>query len=170
MKILLRITILLLFASTTFFFLESIYANDTECPGNLTEQQCLNYLQEKAIQLREQSKKLSQNLTDEEYKQLSLQEQIRYMEGQIARSEEEIKKTEIELKVKDVEIRILEIDIQETQNNIITVIQERKKLKETISKRLILSYKYSFMHPLELLMQTQDLGNLLQKNEISCYY
>jgi peptidoglycan hydrolase CwlO-like protein len=140
-----------------------LFGQDAQCPSNLTDQQCLEYLQKRSSDLKAESQQLSQSLTNEQYRQLSLQEQITYMERKIAESEVEIKKTEIELEAKNVEIRMIERDIEETQNNIATVKQESTKLEASISKRLSMSYKYSLMNPLELLVKSKDFDLLLRK-------
>ena len=137
-------------------------ANDI-CPENMTLDQCYSNLTRKMADLERQSKAVSQNLSAEKYNQLSLSQQIEYTTRKIAESETEIKKTEIELETKNVEIRMMERDIEETQNNIATVSQESQKLESSISKRLSISYKYSFMNPLELFMNSQDLDSLTRK-------
>lgn len=158
-----KITIFTIVLGFVFLFSNSLFAYQNECPSNLNDRQCLEYLQKKSDELKTESRQLSQSLTNEQYKQLSLQEQINYMVRKIAESEMEIKKTEIELEAKNVEIRMLEREIEETQNNIATIAQESQKLESSISKRLTMSYKYSFMNPLELLVQSQDLDLLLRK-------
>jgi hypothetical protein len=158
----------ILFITITFFILgflqiKPLASQETDCPSNLNDQQCLEYLQKKSAELKAESQQLSKSLTNEQYRQLSLQEQIAYMERKIAESEVEIKKTELELEAKNVEIRMIERDIDETQNNIATVKQESTKLEASISKRLSMSYKYSLMNPLELLVKSQDFDSLLRK-------
>lgn len=158
-----KITIFTIILGLTLLTSNSLFAYQNECPSNLNDRQCLEYLQKKSEELKTESRQLSQSLTNEQYKQLSLQEQINYMVRKIAESEMEIKRTEIELEAKNVEIRMLEREIEETQNNIATIAQESQKLESSISKRLTMSYKYSFMNPLELLVQSQDLDLLLRK-------
>ena len=140
-----------------------LYSNDDICPKDMSLDQCYNYLNKKMSDLEKQSKAVSQSLSTEKYNQLTLNQQIEYVTRKIAESEMEIKRTEIELEAKNVEIRMMERDIEETQNNIATVLQESKQLESSISKRLTMSYKYSFMNPLELLVKSQDLDILLRK-------
>ena len=166
MNLFLKITTITIFLVLLGFGLlisTKTYAYEDQCPANLTDRQCLDYLQKKSEELERESRQLSQSLTNEQYKQLSLQEQIAYMSRKIAESESEIKRIEIDLETKNVEIRMMEREIQETQDKIISIQQEAQKLKASISKRLTISYKYSFMDPLELLVQAQDFDHLLRK-------
>jgi hypothetical protein len=152
----------------TILFLNTIItgtskANDDICPDNMTLDQCYSYLTKKIADLDKQSKIVSGNLSAEKYNQLTLNQQIDYTKRKIAEAELEIQKTEIELETKNVEIRMIERDIEETQNNVATVKQESTKLEASISKRLSISYKYSLMNPLELLVKSQDFDTLLRK-------
>ncbi len=164
MKVFFKKTIFFLLTLTLVFcYTGKTFANNTGCPTNLSDQQCLEYLQQQSQSLKKESQQLSQSLSQEQYRQLSLQEQITYMTRKITESEMEIKKIEIELETKNVEIRMMERDIESTQNNIVTVSQEAKKLEGSISKRLSMSYKYSFLNPLEILVNVKDLDILLRK-------
>ncbi len=162
MNFLKTLTITLILSAVFLTFSQKTTAYEDQCPSNLNDQQCLEYLQKRSTDLKKESQQISQSLTQEQYRQLSLQEQIAYMTRKIAESELDIKKTEIELETKNVEIRMMEREIEETQNNIATVKQEAQKLESSITKRLSMSYKYSFMNPIELLLNSQDINILLR--------
>jgi hypothetical protein len=156
-------TIFLVLVGITFIFSGRSLSYEDHCPSNLNDRQCLDYLQKKSDELKKESQQMTQSLNNEQYRQLSLQEQIAYTTRKIAESETEIKKIEIDLETKNVEIRMIEKDIEQTQDKIVSVRQEAQKLESSIAKRLSISYKYSFMDPLELLVQSQDFEHLLRK-------
>jgi len=156
-------TIFLVLVGITFIFSGRSLSYEDQCPSNLNDRQCLDYLQKKSDELKKESQQMTQSLNNEQYRQLSLQEQIAYTTRKIAESETEIKKIEIDLETKNVEIRMIEKDIEQTQDKIVSVRQEAQKLESSIAKRLSISYKYSFMDPLELLIQSQDFEHLLRK-------
>ncbi len=158
-----KTTIFLLFVSFGFFFTNVLFANDNPCPANMSLDQCYNHLTKKMTDLQKQAKETTENLSTERYNQLTLNQRIEYTKRKIQESEIEIQRIELEIEAQNVEIRMLERDIEETQNNIATVEQEKQKLDASISKRLTLSYKYSFVNALELLVQSQDLDFLLRK-------
>ncbi len=162
MNFLKKLTIVFVVITSLLFLASPLYANDI-CPEGMDLDQCRKDLEKKMADLERQGKVVTQNLSAERYNQLSLSQQIDYTKRKISESEFEIKKTEIELETKNVEIRMMERDIEETQNNIATVQQESQKLESSISKRLSMSYKYSFMNPVELLVNSQDLNMLLRK-------
>ena len=145
-----------------FLFVNPSKSNDI-CPENKSLEQCYQELNNRMKELERQAKETTENLSAERYNQLTLNERISYTERKIQESEIEIRRIEIEIETKNVEIRMMERDIGETQDKIASVQQEAQKLKASISKRLSISYKYSFMNPLELLVQAQDFDHLLRK-------
>ncbi len=163
MNLLFKITtIFLIFLGAFSLFVSPSKTNDI-CPEDKTLEQCYQELNNRMKELERQAKETTENLSVERYNQLTLNERIAYTERKIQESEIEIRRIEIEIETKNVEIRMMERDIEETQNKIASVQQEAQKLKASISKRLSISYKYSFMNPLELLVQAQDFDHLLRK-------
>ncbi len=128
-----------------------------------TLEQCYEDLNKRAQELERRSKELSQSISQERYNQLSLSQQITYMQNKIAETENAIQRIEVELETKNVEIRMIQRDIEETRNNIETISQETNNLENSIEKRITISYKYSFLNPLELILKTEDFDMLFRK-------
>jgi peptidoglycan hydrolase CwlO-like protein len=129
----------------------------------MTDSQCLTYLQQQSQSLQNEKSKLSNKLNSEQYNQLSLLEKIKYIDNDIASSENQIKQLELQIETKNVEIRILGRDILDLQNNIDTVSQEVGKLNSAIEKRMSLTYKYSFISPLEIFLESSNFDSLLRR-------
>ncbi len=164
MKLFLKITIFsIFFLGLGILFPTNTHSGENICPDDKTLEQCYNELNNRMKELEKQERETTQSLSQERYNQLTLNERIEYTKRKIAESEIEIKKIEIEIETKNVEIRMMERDLERTQDKIASVQQEAQKLNASISKRLSMSYKYSFMAPLELLIQAQDLDHLLRK-------
>jgi peptidoglycan hydrolase CwlO-like protein len=155
------LTIFSFFLLGFFFLATSLKANDI-CPENLTLDQCYDHLNKKAKDLEARSKELSQNISQEKYNQMSLEQQIEYMTAKINETEIEIQRIEVDLETKNVEIRILQRDIGETSNHIATLSQETNRLQNSISKRVSIAYKYSFLNPLELILKTHNIDEMLR--------
>ena len=158
-------TILLLLILGGFFLLSNkqVYTTNDICPDNMSLEQCYNELNQRMKDLERQAQRTTESLSTERYNQLTLSERIDYTERKIQESEMEIRRIEIEIETKNVEIRMMERDMQKTQDKIASVRQEAQTLEASISKRLSISYKYLFMNPLELLVQSQDIEHLLRK-------
>ncbi len=157
-------------AVVTFLLLEektltvsNVVAYETTCPEEMTDQQCLQYLQEQAQLIYNDKKNISNKISQEAYNQLDLYGKISYLQSQIKATENEITKLEIELNQKTVEIRLLNKNIESTQNNIDTASQEINKVQESIRKRIALSYKYSSISTLEFLLDFNEVDSLLRK-------
>lgn len=162
-NIIVYLTIIAIFFNLIFSY--PIYSVSTTCPSNLdpSSAACLAYLQKQAEILRNQKSNLKGKISQENYNQLSLQEKINYIDGQIASSENQIKQLELQLETKNVEIRILAKDILELQNNVDTVSQEVGTLENAIEKRMTLTYKYSFITPLEIFLESSNFDSLLRR-------
>lgn len=138
-------------------------AVDTTCPPSMSDAQCLAYLQQQSQQLQNEKNNLSGKLSNEQYNQLTLNEKINYIDSEISASQSQIKKLELQIETKNVEIRILSRDILELQNNIDTVSQEVNKLNSAIEKRMSLTYKYTFISPLEIFLESSNFESLLRR-------
>jgi peptidoglycan hydrolase CwlO-like protein len=133
------------------------------CPSNYTYSQCINYLSEQSQKLKNESNKLSSKISNEDYNQLTLQQKINYIEDQVKASENQIKSLELNIETKNVEIRILSNDIEILQNDIGTASQEVVTLKSIINKRMSLTYKYTFISPLEIFLESSNFDSLLRR-------
>ncbi|KKR06024.1 MAG: Membrane protein metalloendopeptidase [candidate division WS6 bacterium GW2011_GWF2_39_15] len=141
-----------------------VLAYSTTCPKEIANTpECLVYLQKQKEMIDKDKKNFSQNLSNEQYQQLSLLEKINYLDSQISAMERDIDALEVEMETKNVEIRILGKEIVETENNINTITQEINKLDNSIKKRISISYKYSFVTPVEILFENSNFENLLRK-------
>lgn len=133
------------------------------CPANLSDLQCLDYLRQQSADLKKQGQQISEDLSNERYQQLSLSQQIEYMENKIKESEQQIAEMEVDLEAKNVEIKILTSEIEKTTEKIETVMQEKVKLENSINKSVSISYKYSFMGPVELLVKGSSFDTIFRK-------
>lgn len=158
-----KTTIFLIFFGITFLFLSPINANDDICPEGVSLEQCYADLNKKMQDLEAQAKKTTERISQERFNQLTFNERIEYTEGQIQASENEIRMIEMEIQQKNVEIRMMERDIEKTEEKIVSVQQEAQQLESSITKRISMSYKFSFMDPLTLLTQAEDLEHFLRK-------
>lgn len=138
-------------------------ASDMSCPDTLTDQQCLDYLQEEARKLNDEKAQLQSEISKEQYQQLTLQQRLNYLSGQITSIEKNIQKIEVDIETKNVEIRILDHDIEKIKNNITTMQQEINTLNDIIRKRIYYSYKYTKIGLPELFLESKDLTSLLKQ-------
>lgn len=136
---------------------------DDICPEDVTLDQCYEDLQEQQQELQERSEELSRSISEEETRQMSLSEQIRHLEIEIERTENEIKRLETQLEAKNVQIRILRREIDKITNSITTLSQETERLQDSIAERLSISYKYTFLSPLEIFLQADNTDELFRK-------
>ncbi len=89
-----------------------VYAEEDLCPDiDDNTEECLEYLNKKHNALEAEQSDLQTQLKDEEYQQLSLNEKISYLSGQISQSEKLIETMEVEISAKTVEIGLLEKEI-----------------------------------------------------------
>jgi peptidoglycan hydrolase CwlO-like protein len=164
------ITIFLVVLSISFLFGLSRYYEepviaDDGCPLYMTPDQCLDYLEQQLEELADQKTDVQNKLEDEEYQQLTLEEKINYINGQIAHTENEISTLEVKIAKHNVEINILEENISKMEDDIAVLGQEISVLESSVSKRITESYKYSFVGPLELFLDTHNLSSLLRKTK-----
>ena len=138
-------------------------ASDLSCPDTLTDQQCLDYLQEEARKLNSEKAQLQSEISKEQYQQLTLQQRLNYLAGQIKSIEKNIQKIEVDIETKNVEIRILDHDIEKIKNNITTMQQEINTLNDIIRKRVYYSYRYTKIGLPELFLESKDLTSLLKQ-------
>ncbi len=170
-KLKIGITILvLLFSLLCFIGLGTYYDRpvlaQVSCPyPDPYSEECLKYMEEQLEKIEKEKGAVQKKLKDEEYQQLSLQERINYINGQIAQTETTIRTIEIEIASHDIEIRLLEKSIQEKEDNISVLGQEISVLEETVGRRVTESYKYSFIGPLELFLDFQNFDSILRKTK-----
>lgn len=166
------ITIFLVVFSLSFFFGLSRYYEkpviaQTSCPSYMdtNSPECFNYLQEQLLKLQQQEGSLQKQLKEEEYQQLTLNEKIAYIRNQITQTENNIKSLEIKVAAHNVEIGLLEESIRELEENVAVLGQEISILESAVNKRVTESYKYSFVGPLELFLDTKNLSSILRKSK-----
>ncbi|HRI05806.1 MAG TPA: peptidoglycan DD-metalloendopeptidase family protein [Candidatus Dojkabacteria bacterium] len=164
--------LILIIVGSIFYFMDMATQNNlsmrlmaasTTCPPSMDDYECLEFLQDQAQLINKDKNNLNQNISNEQYQQLSLSQRISYINSSIAKTESSIKSLEVEIETKNVQIRILGKEIDEINNNIETISQEINRLNNSINKRISLSYKYSFITPVELLFENANFENLLRK-------
>ncbi len=152
-----------LFLSTRGNLVSKAEAYETSCPPSMTDQQCLNFLQDQASKISKDQANLNNSISNEKYQQLTLNQRIGYLNSQIAITEAKISSLEVEIETKNVEIRILSKEIDEVKNRVSTMSQEIERLQNSVDTRISLSYKYSFITPVEIFLETQNFDTLLRK-------
>jgi peptidoglycan hydrolase CwlO-like protein len=140
---------------------------DTLCPSYMDPDsvECLDYLRDKLGEIQQEQGEIQNQLKEEEYQQLSLYEKISYITTQVTETEKVIKALEVEIAANDVQIKLLEDDIQETEDYVSLMKQEINQLESSVYKRVTESYKYSFVGPLELILDSKGLGSVLRKTK-----
>jgi len=166
------LTILLVVFSLSFFFGLSRYYEkpviaQTSCPDYMVKDsyECYNYLVDQLELLQGRETNIQKELKQEEYEQLSLEEKINYINGQITQTQTKIKALEIEVASRDIEIKLLEKSIIEKEDNLSVLGQEINTLQGSVMKRVTEAYKYSFIGPLELFLDTKGFSNILRKTK-----
>jgi peptidoglycan hydrolase CwlO-like protein len=160
------VTILL----ATFFIGLMVYKDKpvsaaTTCPGYMSEVQCYNYLLEQFTQLQKEQGTLQNQLNEEQYKQLTLEDKITYISNQVTQTQNLIKSLEIEIAAHDIEIKLLEKDIQDKEDSVSLLKQEISILEGTVNQRIAESYKYSFLSPFDLFLDSKSFSNILRKTK-----
>ncbi len=151
----------LLFAFNAFD--SKVAAFSTTCPVGMTDQQCLNYLQQQAASLQKEKSSISSQLSAEQYNQLSLQQKISYLNNQITGTQTQINDLEIQIETNNVKVRILGGQITDKQNSVNTLAQEVQTLDDSIKKRITLSYEYSLITPIEIILENNNFETLLTR-------
>jgi peptidoglycan hydrolase CwlO-like protein len=159
----LLITILILLSSISSPS-EDIYSQSS-CPPSMTLNARYDCLQKELQDLNKNQSNLQNQLKEEDYKQLTLREQIDYITNQIDHNEAVIQRLHLEILSQDIEINILTRDIQETENSISIHKQEIELLEELVNKRIEQSYKYSFVGTLDLFADSKNLNSILRKTK-----
>lgn len=138
-------------------------AYETSCPEEMSDQECLDYLEAQAEKINNEKGDIEQSLQDENYEQLSLTQQITYIQDKIQNLELEIADKEVSIEQKNVEIRVLGEEVLKIQNSIDTLTQEINILEKTAEQRAKESYKLTYLSPIDILITSQDLDSLLMQ-------
>lgn len=141
-----------------------VEAYSTSCPKEIENTpECLVFLQKQKDLINAEKNSFKSGLSNEQYQQLSLLEKINYIDSILGGMENKIDQLEVEIETKNVEIRILSREIENLTNNIETITQEVQKIESSVEKRISISYKYSFITPVEMLFENANFDNLLRK-------
>jgi peptidoglycan hydrolase CwlO-like protein len=165
MKIKKLLTIVLI--SFVFLTLLPTGSRSASCPSYMEPSsiECLDYLRDQLNDLSKENSNIQKQLSNEEYKQLTLAQKIEYTNNQIEQTEKVIESLEIEIAAQNIEIKILEDDIKEAEDSIALSRQEINQLEASVNKRITESYKYSFIGALELFLDLDDLDGILRKTK-----
>lgn len=167
-KIVLTITFILSFLFFTSFLAtrkEQKVSADLTCPTNMTQAQCLTYFQQQYNQLQQQQGSIQTQISNEQYQQLSLQDKITYMTNQITQTQNVIQSLEVEIAANDIQIKLLQSDIQDKEDSIGIMKQEISVLEGTVNKRVTETYKYSFLSPFDLFLDSKSFSEILSKTK-----
>jgi peptidoglycan hydrolase CwlO-like protein len=165
MKLKKLLTIILLVI--TFLIQIPIGSKAASCPSYMdpSSVECLDYLRDQLNKLSNQNRNIQNQLSDEEYRQLSLSQKLDYIANQIDQTEKVIESLEIEIAAQNIEISILEDEIEKAEDSIALSRQEINQLENTVNQRVTESYKYSFIGTLELLLDSHGLDDVLRKTK-----
>lgn len=161
-RVLITIAFLLL-ASIPY---QAVYA-ETICPSTMDPNsvECLDYMRDKLADIKTKQSALDKSLSNEQYQQLSLEEKIKYINSQISSTQVEIETLELEIASKDVEIKLLNDEITEKEDYLSVLKQEADMLKNTVNRRVTESYKFSFVGPFELFLDSKNIDTVLRKTK-----
>lgn len=168
MKNIFRVILLLLISTTVFYLLNDSIAYkatayETTCPDWMSDQECLDFLQEQAQQIANEKNNLNTSIDAENFEQMSLSQQIAYLASKVTETELEIAEKEIDIEKKNVEIRILGNDILDLQNSIDTLTQEINNLEDIMTNRTQASYKMTFISPLEVVLDSRNFETMMRR-------
>ncbi len=158
--------VVLVFSSIFFAVLNNksifkVQAYDTECPPEMSDEECLEYLQEQADLIRQEQEKLQDSLNAEDAEQLTLSQQIYRLASQIQQTQLDIAEKEVAIESRTVEIRLLGNEVIEKENHIDTLTQEINTMETTVRERSQESYKMTFVSPLEIILGSDNLESLM---------
>lgn len=168
MKLLVKyLTILIFVLGILYIPLTKSTQAESLCPSTMNPDsvECLDYLRDKLADTNKEQSNLEKKLKDEDYQQLTLNEKIKYISGQISATETNINALELEIAAQDVEIKLLAKEIQTKEDSLSLVKQEADLLEDTVNKRITESYKYSFVGPLELFLDSKNIDTILRKTK-----
>jgi peptidoglycan hydrolase CwlO-like protein len=141
----------------------NVNAYSTECPEEMDIYECIEYLENQAGQINQEKDELNDKISEEEYQQLSLSEQIAYYNNKVFQTEKSIGSLEVDIKKNNLELQVLNRDIEEATDNINIASQEVDKLQDAIKKRVVISYKYGSYSTMEVMMNSSEVENLNRK-------
>lgn len=153
------------FLNTSSLKKDEVFAYETSCPDSIKSnlEACYEFLLKQSDKISDEQNSLKGKISDENYQQLTLSERISYYNNQIATTENKISKLEVDIETKNVQIKILGDEISEIQNNVNTISQEVNRLENSVDKRISLSYRYSFVTPIELFLETTNFESFLRR-------
>lgn len=138
-------------------------AQSAECPPDMSLEACLDYLRGIAEEIENERDQVTEQINEEQYKQLSLYEKLNYFNGLISDSQSKIDALEVSIEKNNVELNILSNEIEILENNINTAEQEINNVQNSINQRISFSYKATFYSPLELLLNANEMDGLIQR-------
>lgn len=165
-KGLLKFAVVAIFSAVMFLILTKesapgAIAYDTTCPPEMSDQECLDYLQEQAKLIEEEMKRLEESLNSENAEQMTLNQQISVLSSQIQQTLLQISEKEVSIESNTVEIRVLGAEVLEKENHVDTLTQEINTLESSVKERSQESYKMTFISPLEIILGSRDLESLM---------
>jgi peptidoglycan hydrolase CwlO-like protein len=144
-----------------------IAVNSASCPDYMdpSSVECLDYLRDQLNDLSKTNQSIKSQLSNEEYKQLTLSQKLDYIANQIEQTEKVIRSLEIEIAAQNIEISILEDNIEDAEDSIGLSKQEINQLEGSVNQRVVESYKFSFIGALEIFLDTKNFEDALRKTK-----
>lgn len=165
----LKIALIFLFSVFLFLILnnysspDSSLAYETSCPSSMSNEECLDFLNEQAALISAEKKEVESSLESEVAQQETLSQQINYLSYTIKNTELTILELEVEIAKANAEINILGDQIHEIQNNVDTLTQEINILQEAITERTKIGYKLSLISPVEIILDSNNFESMLRR-------
>ncbi|MBN1617997.1 hypothetical protein JW887_01480 [Candidatus Dojkabacteria bacterium] len=157
------IFIVLSFLFLSNYVLTKTEAYDTTCPSEMTDEECLEYLQEQANLIGQEKSGIQNSINQEDLAQMDLSQQIAYFANQVKQTELEISEKEVEVESLTVEIRLLNNDINDLNNSIDTMTQEINTLETDVRARTKESYKMTYISPVQIFIDFNDLDSVMMQ-------
>jgi peptidoglycan hydrolase CwlO-like protein len=138
---------------------------DVSCPVGMNNSDCLVYLQNQYSEIQKQQGSIQSQISDEQYQQLSLQDKITYITNEITQTQNSIQGLEIQIAANNIQITMLNNDIQDKEDSIAVMKQEISVLEQTVNQRVTETYKYSFLSPFDLILDSKSFSDVLSRTK-----
>ena len=110
---------------------------EISCPEYMSDQECLDYLDERLRELREDQSDIQDSLESEQYKQKTLEEKISYIATQVSETEKVVEAIQAEISENNTQIAVLEEEIEDKDDRLALMKQEISLLEDDVNKSVV---------------------------------
>ncbi len=135
----------------------TVSAESTSCTDEMSDSECLAYLQEQAKSLREQREALQADIDKENATMQSIYEQLAYYNKVINESEISIQQLETEIQAKTLEVKILNEEVKEIQSRVDGEVQEVELLQKRVAESIAETYKLIDYSEIDILLTSDSM-------------